>query len=370
MLELRSKYRILVAPLDWGLGHATRCIPVIRELMDLGCEVWLAGEGVQAALLKSEFPTLPFLPLQGYRVRYSKSSKGFFFKIMSQLPKIVFSIKKEHKWLKKQVKTHDFDGILADNRFGLYHKKVPGIFITHQLTIKSPLGEWSERIIQSWNYRYINRFTECWVPDLAGENNLAGELSHPEKKPSIPVRYLGLLSRFKENEAVKKEGHLLFILSGPEPQRTILEDKIVNEISHYSGTATIIRGLPSSLSIIPSTEMIKFYNHLPAEELNEEMQKADWVISRCGYSTVMDIVKLGKKSILFPTPGQTEQEYLAKYLKEKNIAFTIQLKDVSLNDVLEQAKKFNYQSYSSGDTDALKKAITAFIGNQGMKITH
>jgi len=318
-VKLSRKYRILVAPLDWGLGHATRCIPIIRELIAQGCEVWLAGEGVQGALLKAEFPNLPFLPLQGYRVQYSKSSKWFFLKIMSQLPKIVFSIKKEHKWLKKQVKRHHFDGILADNRFGLYHSKVPGIFITHQLTIKSPLGKWSEKILQRLNYRYINRFKECWVPDHGGENNLAGELSHPEKKPSIPVRYLGLLSRFKETGPGEREGHLLFILSGPEPQRTILEDKIVNEMSHYSGTATIIRGLPSSLSIIPSTGMIKFYNHLPADELNEEMEKADWVISRCGYSTVMDIVKMRKKSILIPTPGQTEQEYLAKYALKKEI---------------------------------------------------
>jgi UDP-N-acetylglucosamine transferase subunit ALG13 len=367
--KLLSKSRILVAPLDWGLGHATRCMPIIKELLANDCDVWLAGEGIQETLLRSEFPELPFLPLAGYRVEYSRSKKGLLWKMIQQIPKIISIIRKEHKWLKKMIATHGFDAVIADNRFGLYHHKIPTIFITHQLSIKSDLGKWSERILQRWNYKYINRFIECWIPDIANENNLAGELSHPLINPAIPVKWIGLLSRFEKDSAnsftlpVSNEdnNHLLFILSGPEPQRSILEDKIINEVSHYSYTATIVRGLPSSLSVIPSTGMIKFYNHLPAMELNEEIIKAEWVISRCGYSTVMDLVKLQKKSILIPTPGQTEQEYLARHLQQRQIAFSVTQNNFSLESVIEQAKNFNYQLPDMNLEYPLKAVIQGFL---------
>ena len=151
--------------------------------------------------------------------------------------------------------------------------------------------------------------------------------------------------------------HLLFILSGPEPQRTSLENKIINEIDHYEGTATIVRGLPTALSIIPSSNMIKFYNHLSAQELSNEIQKADWVISRCGYSTVMDLVKLQKKMIMIPTPGQTEQEYLAKHLQRKQIAFTVEQREFSLNMILEKAKRFNFNFFELPSANKLEIAV-------------
>jgi uncharacterized protein (TIGR00661 family) len=342
--KLRRKFRILVVPLDWGLGHATRCIPIIKALLAQDCDVWLAGEGMQEALLRSEFPSLPYLSVSGYRVQYSRSAGRLFWSIFLQIPKIIVAISKEHKWLRKAIKEHDFDAVISDNRFGLYHPGIPCIFITHQLNIKSPLGVWNEKLLQKLNYIYINRFTECWVPDYEEkENNLAGQLSHSHSKPKVRVIYIGLLSRFEKKEKEKINGHLLFILSGPEPQRGILENKIINEVSHYNGSATIVRGLPSALSVMPSTGMIKFYNHLSAKELNEEVEKADWVISRSGYSTIMDLAKLQKKSILIPTPGQTEQEYLAKYLSQRKLAFTVKQSEFSLDAVLKKAREFNYR---------------------------
>jgi UDP-N-acetylglucosamine transferase subunit ALG13 len=356
--KLRRKYRILVAPLDWGLGHATRCIPIITELLSNDCDVWLAGEGPQESLLRSEFPGLPFLPLDGYRIRYSKSKRMFSLKIISQIPRIVFLIGKEHGWLNKAVSAHGFDAVISDNRFGLYHGKIISIFMTHQLQIKSSLGKWSEKILRSWNYKYIERFTECWIPDYRGEQNLAGQLSHPVREPQVPLKYVGLLSRLEKGQSIQVPNHLLFILSGPEPQRTILENRIIEDISHYPGTATIIRGLPLISSILPSTGMIKFYNHLPQKQLSEEMSKAEWIISRSGYSSVMDIVKLGKKSILIPTPGQTEQEYLAKHLAENHIAFTVPQDKFSLNNALDAAKAIRYEFlnlYSSNDLGLIVK---------------
>ena len=299
--KIIGKPRILVAPLDWGLGHATRCIPIISELIEQNCDVWLAGEGAQEILLKEEFPQLGFLSLSGYRVQYARTASGLIRNIFFQTHKILKAIKNENEWLKDKVSQYGFDAVISDNRYGLYHKEIPCIFITHQLMIKSPLGKWSEKILQKRNYRYIDRFTECWVPDEERENNLAGELAHPEKKPSVPVKYIGWLSRLRHNETKENHQHLLIILSGPEPQRSILEDIIVKEIAHYNGTATVIRGLPAASSMIPSTNSIHFYNHLSSDQLTKEMQKAGFVIARCGYSTVMDLISQQKKSILIPT---------------------------------------------------------------------
>ena len=337
MTDLAGK-KLLVAPLDWGLGHATRCVPIIRELLNNHCEVWLAGEGAQEKLLREEFSSLPFLPLKGYRIKYSRNALAV--KMLMQIPSILRSIKDENDWLKAKVEEHGFDAVISDNRYGLYHEKIFSVIITHQLRIKSSLGKLSENILQNWNYKLINKFNECWVPDEAGEHNLAGELSHPIKLPSIPIKYTGPLSRFEKKNIEEIKDQLLIILSGPEPQRTIFENIIVEQVVNYNGTATIIRGLPAEKNIIPSTNQILFYNHLVAVELNNEMLKAEFVIGRSGYSTVMDIAALKKKSILTPTPGQTEQEYLADHLKKKRIAWPVKQKEFSLLKNLEEAKYF------------------------------
>ena len=356
-----SKPRILVIPLDWGLGHATRCIPVIYELIKQNSEVWLAGEGAQEALLKKEFPTLPFLPLKGYRVKYSSSRFGLFLSLFSQLPRLFKTIKKENNWLKKAVNEYQFDAIIADNRYGLYHSSIPSVFITHQLTIKTPFGKWSEQLLQKINYRFINRFFECWIPDEKKENGFAGELSHPIIMPAIPVHYTGILSRLKKNKIEEQKNHLFISLSGPEPQRTLLENKIVNEISYYHGTATVVRGLPAATHLIPSTRDIIFYNHLNSEDYNKAIERADYVISRSGYSTVMDILTLDKKSILIPTPGQTEQEYLANYLTQKQLAFCVNQKHFTLKEVLQKAAAFDYKIIDNVNRKELTPLISALL---------
>lgn len=355
----RGKPRILVAPLDWGLGHATRVIPIIRELHELGADVWVAGEGAQEQLLKTEFPGIPFLPLKGYRVRYAATAWGLFRQLVVQSPGLLRAIKREHTWLKHAIQEYQLDAVISDNRYGLYSAAIPCIFITHQLQIKSLLGKWGEGLLQKSNYRYIQRFTECWVPDYEGEG-LAGELSHPRKLPAIPVRYLGMLSRFESKLTGDIKGNLLFMLSGPEPQRTILENAIVTQVAHYPGHAVIVRGLPGESRIIPSTNMIRFYNHLPTADLQEVIAHAEYIICRSGYSTVMDLAALQKKSIMIPTPGQTEQEYLGTYLQQKKFTVCIAQKDFSLNKALQQAAHFNYIFPKAGRAE-FKMTIAEFF---------
>jgi UDP-N-acetylglucosamine transferase subunit ALG13 len=355
------KLRILVAPLDWGLGHATRCIPVIRELINQGAEVFVASEGPPEMLLKQEFPTITFLHLQGYRVSYSKSRRRSIWKLISKVPSILSSIRNEHAWLNEAISTHHFDAVISDNRFGLYSTRIPCVFITHQLRIKSPIGRWTEKLVQRWNYKFINRFAACWVPDESSSDNLAGELSHPDSLPAAPLHYLGVLSRFERGNKKNSSRHLLIILSGPEPQRTILENMVISDIAHYPATATIVRGLPSGASIIPSTNTIQFYNHLPATGLQEEFAKAEYIIARSGYSTIMDISRMNKKSILIPTPGQSEQEYLAAYLSGKKQVMSTSQKNFSLKKAIEQADRFEYEPMPSRNQNDLGMIIQNFL---------
>jgi uncharacterized protein (TIGR00661 family) len=359
----QGKPRILLAPLDWGLGHATRCIPIIRELQEQGAEVLLAAEGAAATLLKEAFPELAMLNLEGYRVRYAKTKTGLVLKMLGQTPRLLGVIKREHRWLKKAVKDYQIDAVISDNRYGLYHSAIPCIFITHQLLIKIPFGKKTERWIQKINYGYIQRFSACWVPDHPASPGLAGELSHPALTPSNPVHYIGPLSRFEKTETTEQKNHLLLLLSGPEPQRSILEEKILSELAHYPGTATLVRGLPGSDMLLPSSNMIHIYNHLPTAQLSEEMSKASRVICRSGYSTLMDLAVFQKKSILVPTPGQTEQEYLALLYREQKTACTITQQAFTLESALQQAAVFPYHDFPQSGKNSLGPVISRLLGS-------
>ncbi len=351
------KPRVLVAPLDWGLGHATRCIPLVRALLARGCEVLLAGEGAVARLLEEEFPGLTRLPLPGYRVRYTTSSgrgAGWFMALalLQQWPAIRWRIARERRWLRRMVRAHRIQAVIADNRYGLHHPDIPCIFLTHQLQIRGLRGHLGEGWLRRRNYGFIRRFTECWVPDFPGPDNLSGDLGHPAHLPPIPVRYSGPLSRLEPLPLPEKPHQLLVLLSGPEPQRSLLEDRLLPQLARYGGSATVLRGLPDSPTLIPSSGQIRFFNHLPAAELNRLMQEASLVISRSGYSTVMDLARLQKKSILLPTPGQTEQLYLAGYLHRRSLALQADAATFQLRDGLADAARFPYQPFPGSGPQA------------------
>ena len=252
-----------------------------------------------AQLLKEEFPGLGILPLKGYRIRYGKSRNSFFAKMLAQLPKILRCIKEEKKWLEKIITSHHIDIVFSDNRFGLHSKNAHCIFMTHQLCIKTG-NSFTEKIAKKINYKYINRFDECWVPDNIGGEDLAGELSHPARMPKTPVKYIGILSRFSKKETEKKYD-LVAVLSGPEPQRSFFEEILLKQVSASSLNAVLVRGLPGNTEI-PHSD-IKLINHLPAADLNELMLSSEIIITRSGYSTLMDLVSIGSSAIFVPTPG-------------------------------------------------------------------
>ena len=355
------KIRVLVAPLDWGLGHTTRCIPIISELLKQDCEVLIGAEGHSKALLEQEFPQLTFLALKGYNMLYSRNQFWLPLKLLLQFPKLISRIYYEKRWLKKTIQLNRIDLVISDNRMGLNDPAVPCIYMTHQLTIKTGnrLTEW---IAQRIHYHFINQFNYCWVPDMAGTNNLAGALSHPVFLPKIPLQYIGPLSRF-EKISTEKKYDLAVILSGPEPQRTIFENIILKELDNYKGECLLVRGLPSGAEICKcKNELVEIHNHLSSTALNNAIQQSACVIGRAGYSTVMDLVKLQQKAILIPTPGQTEQTYLASSLMQKGIFYCIDQHEFSLHECLGKLADFSSDQLTI-NLDVYKAVIENFILN-------
>lgn len=355
-----QKLRILVAPLDWGLGHTTRCIPVIRALLQHDAEVIIAGNKIQEKVLSAEFPHCKFLFLQGYGVTYSTTGKGFFWKMIQQFPRIASTIKRENSWLKELLIRERIDGIISDNRFGLYTSKIPSVFITHQLRIQTGLGQLADDMAQRVNYRYINRFNQVWVPDFNGTQNLAGVLSHPSSMPATNVAYVGPLTRMGHRSSVNEGRGILFIFSGPEPQRSFFEQKVFAQLKDIKQKVTVIRGKPLQEDL-PLIADAVIYNHLPGNEMEAVMRSAALIVCRSGYSSVMDINALELKSILIPTPGQTEQEYLADYLMQKKFAIKGSQSDFNLQDLLQKAAGFSYNGFINQEDLLLTKEVAGFL---------
>ncbi len=333
---------ILICPLDWGLGHAARCVPVIKELQRLGYCVIIGADKSPLAFLQQEFPELPTVIIPGYEVTYGE--KGNSFKLFCESLHFYQSIKKEHQLIEKIIEENNIDIIISDNRYGLWSKKVKSMIITHQLFVKTPVGSsFAHKRIEKLLYN----FDEFWIPDFENEPNLSGDLSH-QKTIKFPHRFIGPLSRFSPKQFVIssvfeerknvsrsqqiEEYDIIAIISGPEPQRTIFENLIVEQLKNNQLKAVVVRGLPNINVIANEVKQsaqndkiaasdtlprndgnITVFNHLPTEKLYDYLQKSKVVVARSGYSTIMDLVALGKKAILIPTPGQTEQEYLANY---------------------------------------------------------
>jgi UDP-N-acetylglucosamine transferase subunit ALG13 len=258
------------------------------------------------------------------------------------------------------METHKINAVISDNRYGLFNEAIYSVFITHQLLIKTSLGNAADEALQKLNYEYVNAFDECWVPDVAGLPNLSGDLSHPQKMPAIPVHYPGALSRMKRGK-LNGGRHLLILLSGPEPQRTQLEELLITQLERYKDPVVFVRGLPGDTDLPPVPENVYAVNHLSAPEMQEAMEEASFVVSRCGYSTIMDIMVLRKRSILIPTPGQTEQEYLAQHLMQQNGALCIPQSKFKLMNALELAGSFNYKEGNFEDAPALQTTVRNFV---------
>jgi len=331
--------KILVAPLNWGLGHATRDIPIIKELLARKHDVTIATSGRALELLKREFPKCKFIDFPDYPAQYPKSSL-FVTNMTLRLPSILKSISREKRIAKDIIKKGRFDLVISDNRFGVYHEDVPSYFISHQLTFKLPKPlKRAEKLMKwfnSYNHLY---FDGIIVPDFASDENLSGELSHFEKRKKR-VYYAGILSSVTKKN-VKEDIDYLFLISGPEPQRTELERIIREQVHMIKGKKIVLLGKPESESKEVLDDGTIVLSHASRKKIAELMNRAKFIIARSGYTTVMEIAELRKKALFIPTPGQTEQEYLSEYYEKKGFFHSVSQYKLDLAKDIEIAKKFS-----------------------------
>ena len=314
MTQTESDKNILVAPLNWGLGHATRCIPIIKGLEENGFTPILASDGEALSLLQKEFPHLKSLELPSYEIEYAKDGADFKWKMLKNMPKMMDAILNEKKIVKKWVKEFQLLGIISDNRLGVFSKKVSSVFITHQLNVLTGNTTW---ITSKLHQHIIKKYDECWVPDYEEAPNLTGKLGHL-KTPLDHIKYIGPLSRFEKKELPIRYD-LMVILSGPEPQRSILETQLREMLFDYQGKAVFISGKVGLQQSKIEIENVTYYNFMTSAQLEKTFNESEKVLCRSGYTTVMDLAKLRKKAFFIPTPGQYEQEYLAKRLKKNGL---------------------------------------------------
>lgn len=312
---------ILVCPLNWGLGHATRDVQIIKEQLLKGNKVMVAASGNPRAFLKNEFPDLPFIELPGYKITYAQ--KPFFLIwLLVQLPVFLYSIIQEHQQLKQIIRRYKITQVISDNRYGLWNRSITSVLITHQIFIQLPKHlQFFSGIVRRIMRKFILKFDECWVPDYEDETiSLCGSLAHGKKLPEN-VKYIGPLSRFKNFDGSYQSSHMpdvLAIISGPEPQRTIFERQIEQRFAASDQNVLMVCGLPDYKITNSKYANIKKVNHLSTPELGHCILYSKKIISRSGYSTIMDLHVLGKKAELFATPGQTEQEYLIEWQRQKH----------------------------------------------------
>jgi UDP-N-acetylglucosamine transferase subunit ALG13 len=350
-------------------------------------------------LLQEEFPSLTFVELAGYRIRYGKNRAFTVLRLVFSIPKILIRIKLERAWLRRFAAVERPDLVISDNRYGLALPDLYCVFVTHQLMIRTPFGGMADRLLQAMNYRLIRRFARCWAPDVGEGGGVAGELSHPVRMPAVPVRYIGLLSRFgsvagegpKVEFAMDVEGsdgpgfgstagvegsdgsRVLALLSGPEPQRTLLEDLLLGQAATCRGGMILVRGLPAGAGKRVDAgvrkrvdagvrkrgaEGVTIYDHLPAGQLEELIRRAQYVVARPGYSTIMDLIRLEKKAVLIPTPGQTEQEYLGRRLATIGWAICREQRGFSLEEALAALESGGLQEgFQEGEGQMLRDEV-------------
>ena len=328
--------KILVAPLNWGLGHASRCVPLVQGFLDDGHEVILGGDGESLTLLRRHFPKLRYIYLAPLNLRYSKGSRQVWA-MLRALPKLIWWALKDHAMLQAVLREESIDRVISDNRFGLYNKSTECIYVTHQLHIMLPKGwRWAETIASRLHARIYARFNKVWIPDYEEkERSLSGELGHPEmsdiRDQKSDVRYIGPLSRFKGYSDVRS-GHEMVtetavVLSGLEPQRTLLEQEIVSRYAGKDESVLIVQGLMHRPNTRIKRGNITMVPYLSDAELAKTLLGAKHIIARSGYSTIMDLNALGLLKAndqqptadieLIPTPGQPEQVYLAHFMAQK-----------------------------------------------------
>ncbi len=331
----------MISPLDWGLGHATRCIPIIHHLLERQHEVIIVASGGGFSLLQKEFPGLVILRCNSYKIRYARSGKLLKLELLRQLPGLLLAIRKEQQQTRAFCARYKPDLLISDNRFGFHCQGVLSVYITHQLQILTPKFT-NNRIASRIHHSFIKKHKECWVPDTE-DRTLSDKLSK-ETLAGICCKFIGPLSRFASTNSEKKNYKILVILSGPEPQRSILESILLEQLDGFQQNVCMVRGKPDdTIELHSPYPNLSIRNYVATVELQSLILQSELVISRSGYTTIMDLVKLRGKGVLIPTPGQIEQEYLAARCFEKKMFLVAHQEKFDLGEILKKAEDFPFE---------------------------
>ncbi|PIP54746.1 MAG: hypothetical protein COS14_12800 [Bacteroidetes bacterium CG02_land_8_20_14_3_00_31_25] len=356
---MKRKLNILVCPLNWGLGHASRDIPIISEFVKREHNVIIAGSENPIEIIRTEFPNLKFVKFSGFNISYPNNG-SFVFYFLLRIRVLLWRIFKEHIQLKKIIIEQKIDVVISDNRYGLWNKNVYSIFITHQINIKIPIKcKLLEHIVNSINHYFINKYDLCWVPDFEKPPFLAGELSHKKNKLKN-IAYTGLLSKFLNYPAPKnnneKKFEIVAIISGPEPHRTFFENILTVQFQTIKKSCLIVNGTPLKITKTNVIGNVEIVSHLSTNDLYNVINNSKYIVSRAGYTTIMDLIALKRTAILVPTPGQTEQEYLADYYSEKKMFLKMIQKKFDINEALKNINKYSPIIYNE-NCNLLNKEI-------------
>ncbi len=359
MEETIRQKKFLICALNWGIGHAARVIPIIHILLKHGQTVYLASDGDALTFLRREFPDLEYFELPAYDPVYPKGDSGMMGKILFQMPKFSSAISREHSLVERIVKEKRIDIIISDNRYGCYSSRIKSILITHQINIQMPaFFGFLEPFVNFYNWRRIKRFFRVWVPDFRDDRNVTGELSSSN---TVGKRYIGQLSRMKHIENAGHKYDVLVLISGPEPQRTIFENMMRSQLYNYHGSSLLVKGQPTGSSDINTIGRLSEVDFLETKELNLAMEQSEIVVCRSGYSTIMDLAKLGKSAILVPTPGQTEQVYLAKTLFKKGVCYFKDQSDFKLTKAIAKTQLYSGFKAMNFENEILEEVIIKIL---------
>jgi uncharacterized protein (TIGR00661 family) len=331
--------KIIYGVCSWGLGHATRSLPVIRKLIDENNKVTVISHGRSLELLRKELgDNAKYVEIRDYPMLLSENSRQFMAKSMVYWPTFLHRINMGLSRLTKMLKHQKYDRIISDARYDIYSKKIPSFFISHQIRIMNPLRlKRFERGSELFNLFFFKRYAGVIVPDYK-KNDLSGELSHKlHRINEDKLHYIGVLSDFKKKN-VRKDIDYLISISGPEPSRTMLEEKLLKQISSLKGKIVVTLGKTENIENFKK-EGIETHTFLLKNKREELLNRAKLVVSRSGYSTILDLAVIGTKAIMTPTPGQIEQEYLAEYHNKKGTFYSINQNKINLINDVEKAKK-------------------------------
>ncbi|MEZ4772154.1 MAG: hypothetical protein R3D00_03155 [Bacteroidia bacterium] len=347
-----KRKQIFIAPLDWGLGHATRSARLIDLLLEAGADVVAGGSGASLMLLQQQFPSIRTFTLPAYNVSYARNHWQVA-RILSQTPRLAGVIRAENRRLREILKTIRIDGIISDNRYGIHSPDIPSVFVCHQLHPLLPSGlKWMEPAVSRLHQAAMRHFDQIWVPDYDGSFNLSGDLSH--RFPlSQNICFTGPLSRFQSlTQLPDTFGHTLLdkyppevlaIISGPEPQRTLFERMVERQAKEISKVIWLVRGKSDQAEVAVRGNLVSI-SHLPSDLLALAIARAGTLISRSGYSSLMDYHILGvTQPVLIPTPGQTEQEYLATKMQAMGQALVFSQNAFSMKDVAGSTAGFSHK---------------------------